>query len=114
MSFHHCQSSVLTVAITVSLSKGPQGGPQRSLVERSKSPIETQRTGFTKVNQVLADSLLRQFPSDRERKLVLFSDSRQDAAKLSAGVELSHYLDTIRQVAGKNPAPVRKGYSGLH
>lgn len=85
------------------LSRGTQGGPQKSLVERSKSPIETQRTGFTKVNQVLADSLLRQFRSDRERKLVLFSDSRQDAAKLSAGVELSHYLDTIRQVAARIP-----------
>jgi DEAD/DEAH box helicase domain-containing protein len=83
--------------------KGPQGGAQKSLIERSKSPIEAQRTGFTKVNQVLADSLLRQMPSDQERKLVLFSDSRQDAAKLSAGVELSHYLDTIRQVAGRIP-----------
>ncbi len=85
------------------LGRRPQGRPQRSLIERSQSPIETQRTGFTKVNQVLADSLLRQMPSDQERRLVLFSDSRQDAAKLSAGIELSHYLDTIRQIAARVP-----------
>ena len=33
----------------------------------------------------------------RRRKLVLFSDSRQDAAKLSVGVAKSHWLDALRQ-----------------
>src|SRR6266404_1019975 len=33
------------------------------------------------------------------RKLVLFSDSRQDAAKLSTGIKLAHYLDSVRQIA---------------
>ena len=62
-----------------------------------KSPIRTQRTGFQKVAQVLADTLLRdlaQPPLSTERKLVVFSDSRQDAAKLSAGMRFSHYRDT--------------------
>ena len=64
------------------------------------SPIRTQRTGFQKISQVLSDSLLRQIPQTAEgnnRKLVVFSDSRQDAAKLSAGMRFAHYRDAVRQ-----------------
>lgn len=64
------------------------------------SPIRTHRTGFQKISQVLCDSLLRQTPhtvDGNNRKLVVFSDSRQDAAKLSAGMRVSHYKDTVRQ-----------------
>ncbi len=65
-----------------------------------RSPIRTQRTGFQKIAQVLSDTLLRDLakpPLSSERKLVVFSDSRQDAAKLSAGMRFSHYRDTLRQ-----------------
>ena len=68
--------------------------------EDIRSPIRTQRTGFQKIAQVLSDTLLRdlaQPPLSSERKLVVFSDSRQDAAKLSAGIHFSHYRDTLRQ-----------------
>jgi DEAD/DEAH box helicase domain-containing protein len=65
--------------------------------DRTRSPIRTMRTGFEKINQVLGDALLRQMP-DAYRKLVVFSDSRQDAAKLSAGLEKNHFTDVIRQV----------------
>jgi len=64
------------------------------------SPIRTQRTGFQKISQVLCDTLLRQIPhtaDSNNRKLVVFSDSRQDAAKLSAGMRFAHYRDTVRQ-----------------
>lgn len=73
----------------------------------SAAPIRTQKTGFQKTAQVLSDSLLREIappqrtegspPEDTRRKLVLFSDSRQDAAKLSVGVAKSHWLDALRQ-----------------
>jgi hypothetical protein len=73
----------------------------------SSTPIRTQRTGFQKVAQVLSDSLLREIAppqveegrpvEDPRRKLVLFSDSRQDAAKLAVGVAKSHWLDALRQ-----------------
>jgi Lhr-like helicase len=66
------------------------------------SPIRTQRTGFQKIAQVLSDTLLRhvspgQAGSGTSRKLVMFSDSRQDAAKLAAGMNMAHYLDALRQ-----------------
>jgi hypothetical protein len=51
------------------------------------SPIRTQRTGFQKIAQVLSDVLLRDLskpPLSRARKLVVFSDSRQDADVLGA------------------------------
>ncbi len=66
-----------------------------------RSPIRTQRTGFQKIAQVLSDTLLREIsqpPLSTGRKLVVFSDSRQDAAKLSAGMRFSHYRDSLRQV----------------
>jgi ATP-dependent helicase YprA (DUF1998 family) len=67
---------------------------------RQGSAIRTFRTGFQKIAQVLSDELLRDIapPGSRNsRKLVVFSDSRQDAAKLSAGMRFSHYRDSMRQ-----------------
>ena len=64
------------------------------------SPVRTLRTGFQKIAQILSDSLLRNIAGDaaaQSRKLVVFSDSRQDAAKLSAGMRFSHYRDALRQ-----------------
>jgi DEAD/DEAH box helicase domain-containing protein len=63
------------------------------------SPVRTMRTGFQKIAQILSDALLREISGEggRTRKLVVFSDSRQDAAKLSAGMRHSHYLDALRQ-----------------
>lgn len=72
---------------------------EASHIEDIASPIMRHRTGFQKVNQVLADGLMRELqPMDESaQKLVVFTDSRQDAAKLAAGVELDHYRDLVRQ-----------------
>ncbi len=63
------------------------------------SPIRTQRTGFQKLAQVLSEVLVREAgrTDPHARKLVVFSDSRQDAAKLSAGMRFAHYRDVMRQ-----------------
>lgn len=68
-----------------------------------KSPLRNHRTGFQKACQVLASVLFREMEDDRKgqdtatsRKLVIFSDSRQDAAKLAAGMERDHYRDMVR------------------
>ena len=78
------------------------------------APIRMQRTGFQRTAQVLADALLREIAPPGEdageaeegasRKLVLFSDSRQDAAKLSIGVAKSHWLDALRQALAEGMA----------
>lgn len=62
------------------------------------TPIRRHGTGLQKVNQILADALIRSMKSEGESntKVVLFSDSRQAAAKLSAGIELDHYRDVLR------------------
>lgn len=75
-----------------------RGGNVRPVEDRNRtrSPLRTQGMGFEKANQVLGDGLMRELGDSR--KLVLFSDNRMDAAKLSAGLELSHYRDLVRQL----------------
>lgn len=66
--------------------------------KNSVTPIRYHGTGLQKVNQILADSLIRSMKNTKENntKVVLFSDSRQSAAKLSAGIELDHFRDVLR------------------
>jgi DEAD/DEAH box helicase domain-containing protein len=74
--------------------------------EKFPTPLRSHRTGFQKACQVLASGLLREMPappnptqqSRSSRKLIIFSDSRQDAAKLAAGMERDHYRDMARSV----------------
>jgi len=71
---------------------------------KGMTPIFKHYTGVQKVNQVMADGLMRSLRKNNasKPKIVLFSDSRQSAAKLSAGIELDHYRDTLRQVVLKS------------
>ena len=58
-------------------------------------------TGYEKLGQVLVDALIRELrdPKDEgRRRFVLFSDSRQDAAKLAAGLKKRHYQDLVREI----------------
>jgi DEAD/DEAH box helicase domain-containing protein len=70
----------------------------------NKTPLRNHRTGFQKATQVLSSALFREMTPgtadgpDSARKLVIFSDSRQDAAKLAAGIERDHYRDMLRLV----------------
>ena len=64
---------------------------------RIQSPIRDLGSGFQRVMQLLSDGMMRETPDVKGRKLVLFSDSRQDAAKLSTGIKHAHYLDNVRQ-----------------
>ncbi|MGH8587909.1 MAG: DEAD/DEAH box helicase [Gammaproteobacteria bacterium] len=79
---------------------------------RLDTPIRVIRTGFQKVAQVLSDALLREVPHSPQRssrKLVVFSDSRQDAAKLSAGMRFAHYRDALRQSLAEAIATAGRG-----
>lgn len=62
-----------------------------------KSPVRGFRTGFTKVSQILTKELFYQLPEISGHKLVVFSDSREDAAQISNGVERNHYNDLMRE-----------------
>ena len=61
-----------------------------------KSPVRGFRTGFGKITQILAKEMFYFLPPDA-KKLVAFSDSRQDAAELANGIERSHYSDLVRE-----------------
>ncbi|MDB9496080.1 DEAD/DEAH box helicase [Spirulina major CS-329] len=75
---------------------------------RIKSPTRSHRTGFGKASQVIASALLREMPlpenidQGSSRKLVIFSDSRQDAAKLATGMQRDHYQDMVRSLLFQN------------
>lgn len=61
------------------------------------SPIRGFRTGFSRVSQLLSKELFYCLPPGDTRKLVVFSDSREDAASISNGIERTHYLDLVRE-----------------
>jgi len=61
-----------------------------------RSPIRGFRTGFSKLTQLLSKEMFHFLP-DSARKLVVFSDSREEAAALANGIERSHHLDLVRE-----------------
>ena len=63
-----------------------------------QSPIRGFRTGFSKMSQLLAKELFYRLPKGDQRKLVVFSDSREDAASISNGIERLHYRDLVREM----------------
>jgi DEAD/DEAH box helicase domain-containing protein len=76
-----------------------------------KSPIRGFRTGFSKLTQLLSKELfyLLPGPPTGDRKLVMFSDSREEAASLANGVERAHYLDLLREALYDELATVALG-----
>lgn len=69
----------------------------RSKKSKDFSPIRKHTIAVQKLNQILSDSSIQKLPKANQ-KLIIFTDSRQDAAKLSAGIELDHYKDLVRQL----------------
>lgn len=68
-----------------------------------QSPIRGLRTGLNAVSQLIADrAMVAVSGSERVEKLIAFTDSRDDAADLAAGLEIHHYRDLIRQLIYKN------------
>lgn len=75
----------------------PSCGTNKSRsVRLRKSSIRGFRTGLGQLTQVMTKELFHQLPI-RGKKLVVFSDSREDAAELSASVERSHFPDLFRE-----------------
>lgn len=76
----------------------PSCGRDYSLRISRISPVRGFRTGFSKLSQLLAKELFYQEHEAKSRKLVVFSDSREDAASIANGIERLHYLDLVREI----------------
>ncbi len=63
----------------------------------NKTPIRGFRTGFSKMIQILSKELFYRMPSEN-KKLIAFSDSREEAARVSNGIEREHYRDLLRDM----------------
>ncbi|MBP2146120.1 hypothetical protein J2129_001574 [Methanofollis sp. W23] len=64
--------------------------------KKKVSPVRGFRTGYAKMTQLLTDELFFQLPDDL-KKVVTFSDSREEAARTAIGVERNHYLQLLRE-----------------
>lgn len=63
------------------------------------TPLRSHTTFVNKLNQIFADKLMeiqQNYKSDKSPKIILFSDSRDAAARLSVGIENYHYTDMVR------------------
>ena len=71
-----------------------------------RSPIRSMGTGYNKFSQIIIEQLFGtlhdSFSKEVLPKLVVFSDSRREAAVISADIELNHYKDTVRAQTEKH------------
>lgn len=71
-----------------------------------QTPIRGLRTGLNATTQLVADrAMLAAGDGGKAEKMIAFTDSRDDAADLAAGLELHHYRDLVRQLVNKRLAP---------
>ena len=66
---------------------------------RVNSPIRGLRTGLNVTTQVIADSASTKLGTpDRTAQMIAFTDSRDNAADVAAGLELNHFRSLLRQL----------------
>ena len=64
-----------------------------------QSPIRGLRTGLNITTQLIADRAMHSTGDGIDsEKMIVFTDSRDDAADLAAGLELNHFRDLVRQL----------------
>ena len=64
-----------------------------------KSPIRGLRTGLNATTQLIADRASASLGKTGEAaQMIVFTDSRDDAADVAAGLELNHFRDLVRQL----------------
>jgi DEAD/DEAH box helicase domain-containing protein len=67
------------------------------------SPIRAHTAGQNRISQLMTDSLLDSLrDSGESAKTIIFSDSRDDAARVAVSLGLNHYRDTLRQMLYRN------------
>lgn len=60
-----------------------------------RSPIRTMGLGFSRATQIFSGAVLNEFVRE-QKKLVVFSDSRQDAARMGPDLARNHFQDVLR------------------
>lgn len=76
----------------------PGCGQDHALGKYRRSPLRGFRTGFSRISELLSKELFHRLPK-ADRKLVMFSDSREGAAAIAGSVERVHYNDLVRETA---------------
>lgn len=71
------------------------------------SPVRGLRTGLNVTTQVIADSASTKLGTPEHlAQMIAFTDSRDDAAHLAAGLELNHFRSLLRQLVFRALKPV--------
>ena len=66
------------------------------------SPIRAMRTGLNVTTQIIADRASSALGENGDTaQMIVFTDSRDDAADIAAGLELNHFRDLMRQLLYK-------------
>jgi DEAD/DEAH box helicase domain-containing protein len=64
-----------------------------------RSPIRGHTSGRSQLNQMAVSQLFRSLGSEgAQSRTIVFTDSRDDAARISAGISLNNFRDQVRQV----------------
>lgn len=78
-----------------------------------RSPIRAHTSGRSQLNQMAVSQLFRSLGSDvAESRTIVFTDSRDDSARIAAGIGLNNFRDQVRQVVRQllhdreNPVPL--------
>lgn len=80
-------------------TQGHNRDPERFFRGTVRSPVRAHTTGVSQVGQLLLSQLFRQVGGTvEESRTILFTDSRDDAARTAAGMEANHFRDLVRQL----------------
>lgn len=78
-----------------------------------RSPIRAHTSGRSQLNQMAVSQLFRSLGSEAaESRTIVFTDSRDDSARIAAGIALNNFRDQVRQVVRQllqereNPVPL--------
>lgn len=80
--------------------RGRLSGQEQEKFERGeiRTPIRAHTAGASAAIEVYLGEFARQLGTGDDARTLVFTDSRDDAAKTAAGVALNHYRDQLRQL----------------
>ena len=71
-----------------------------------RTPIRAHTTGVGAISQAMGDRLVETLgEAGRAAQTIVFTDSRDDAAEMGAGLEFNHFRDLVRQRMRREIAP---------